>query len=121
MGGNARVDNYSKGVLQDLFARAAWIEVGSISFCIISLDLLGLWESDAVKVREAAAKSLGIPVDHLMVACTRTHSGRDTFQSFWWNEEKYERDTRLLGPFWWELPKKAAAAAVAARAGAQEA
>ena len=118
MGGNARLDNYAKGVLQDLYARALILDDGSTELCILSLDLLGLWQADADPVRQAVAEALDIPVGNVTLCCTHTHSGPDTFQSLCWNDDKLQRDAELLKPFRESLPAKIVEAARAAKANA---
>jgi hypothetical protein len=120
MGGNARSDNYARGVLFDLFARALYLDDGATRLCIISLDLLGLWEEEASRIRTAVSEALGIPFANVTVCSTHTHSGPDTFQTLCWNEDKLQRDNELLKPFWESLPGQVVEAAGRARDAARE-
>ncbi|MGI8904987.1 MAG: neutral/alkaline non-lysosomal ceramidase N-terminal domain-containing protein [Candidatus Sumerlaeaceae bacterium] len=120
MGGNARLDNYARGVLQDLYARALFLNDGITRICIVSLDLLGMWQADADRLRAAVAAELGIPVGNVTMCSTHTHSGPDTFQSLCWNDDKLERDGELLKPFWEMLPGRILEAARTAQANARE-
>lgn len=115
LGGNARVNNYATGVLQDLFARALWLHADGQSTCIISLDLLGLWEHRATPLREAVAAATGISPEKVMIACTHTHSGPDTVGMMTWSEEKHRRDRELLAPWWEMLTERVVQAAVSAK------
>lgn len=121
LGGNARLENYATGVAQDLFARALWLENGPTAVCVVSLDLLGLWWPDVERLRQAIVSRTAIPPFNLMIACTHTHSGPDTFQSLCWSEEKVSRDTELLRPFWDSLTERAVEVVGAAKNNAQPA
>jgi neutral ceramidase len=120
MGGNARVDNYARGILQDLYARALFLDDGTTKLCIVSLDLLGLWQADADRLRSIVAQELGISDAHITMCSTHTHSGPDTFQSLCWNDDKLQRDAELLKPFWDILPGRVIEAARAAKQNARE-
>jgi neutral ceramidase len=121
IGGNARLDNYARGVLQDIYARALFLDDVASAVCLLSLDLLGLLQPDADRLREAVSVELQIPFSNVMIACTHTHSGPDTFQTLCWNEDKLTRDTELLKPFWDELPGKLREVVSAAKRNAQPA
>lgn len=121
MGGNARLDNYARGVLQDLYARALFLDDGTSQLCIMSLDLLGVFQREADILREAVAAELAISPENVTIASTHTHSGPDTFQTLCWNDDKLQRDEELLKPFWQSLPAKLQQAARLAKQNAQEA
>lgn len=115
LGGNARADNYATGVLQDLHARALYIETEDRAACIVSLDLLMLWQSDADALRSEVANALGIPFDAVMVACVHTHSAPDLAQSLSWSDEKSARDRQMLEPYRVMLRERVREAAMQAR------
>src|SRR5687767_7796191 len=99
LGGNARADNYSTGILQELYARALWLESAGTAACMLSLDILGLWEPDAKRVRQAVGRRLGIPETSVMVACTHTHSGPDTLRMLCLTDAKENSDTTQVEPW----------------------
>lgn len=115
LGGNARADNYSTGVLQDLYVRALWVERAGSAACILSLDLLGLWEADSRRVREAVAERLNLSPANVMVACTHTHSGPDTLRLFCLTDAKEKSDAVQLQPWLKDMTGQACEAAERAR------
>ena len=121
LGGNARADNYATGVLQDLFARALYAKGAETEICLVSLDLLGLWESDSRRVREAIAGRLGMDARHVMVACTHTHSGPDTLRTLSLTDAKEQSDTAQIQPWMDSMVDQACEAACLAKDRAQPA
>jgi len=115
LGGNARADNYSTGIMQDLYVRALWAENDGTGACIFSIDALGLWDADARRLREAAGRRLGIPSSNVMVTCTHTHSGPDTLRVLCITDAKERSDTAQLQPWLNRLVEQACAAAESAR------
>jgi neutral ceramidase len=65
----------STGVDAPLSARALWIEEHGISWLLLGLDVLGLSSATVDRLTRALSASLGIPEDHVVIACTHTHSG----------------------------------------------
>jgi hypothetical protein len=65
------------GVHDDVWARAIVITKGDLSIGLVSLDLVGFFHDDVVRVRLAAAQA-GLDLDHVLVASTHTHEGPDT-------------------------------------------
>lgn len=80
LGGNARSSNHATHVIHELYVRALYTEHEGSGVCIVSLDILGLQEQDARALRQHVAESLAIPAEHVMIACTHTHSGPDTLR-----------------------------------------
>ncbi|HVL90782.1 MAG TPA: hypothetical protein VM841_11180 [Actinomycetota bacterium] len=60
-----------------LWARASFIRSGDTSLAIVSLDVLGLFYEDVVRIREQIRGALGAGT-HVLVASTHTHSSIDT-------------------------------------------
>ncbi|MBI5667643.1 MAG: neutral/alkaline non-lysosomal ceramidase N-terminal domain-containing protein [Chloroflexi bacterium] len=65
----------SKGVHDDLQARALVLTSGGITVALCSVELLWLWTSIANEVRAKAARRCGIPEAQILVCCTHTHAG----------------------------------------------
>ena len=64
-----------------LWARACVVESGDVRVGFVSLDLVGLFHSSVLRIREALSKEQdsGRPlVDYLVVASTHNHEGPDT-------------------------------------------
>lgn len=115
LGGNARLNNYASGVFSELYARALWLDSGPDAVCLVSLDLLAMWASDAWPLRQAVAAQVGIQPESVLVACTHTHSGPDMLSTLCWHEEKLRRDEALLKPYRDILMKGVLEAATQAR------
>ena len=67
----------AKSVHDDVWSRVLTFQQGDVSFGVVSLDLVGFFQQDAVKVR-LAAKARGLDFDHILVASTHTHEAPDT-------------------------------------------
>ena len=86
----------SVGVHDPLFVRALVLAPGNDpaeAFAVVSADICGLNEDDSRAVREAAAEATGIPVGHIIIATTHTHSGPATMGVFNQYEAQYVSDT----------------------------
>ncbi len=68
----------AEGVLDDLKARAVYLDDQSVRLVIISCDLLGFRVSGADKIRSQISLRLGLPVQNILLGCTHTHSGPAT-------------------------------------------
>lgn len=63
------------GIHDDLWSRAIVIDNGVHRIALVSLDLIGLYYDDVVRIREDIAAQTA--ADYVLVACTHTHSGPD--------------------------------------------
>jgi len=72
----------AKSILDALHARAAVLESGGVRVAIVLLDLIALNNDDTARARAAAAKAASIPVEHVCVSCTHTHSAPCTLTIF---------------------------------------
>jgi len=82
--GNNRV---ATGVHDDLYARCLALAAGRETIALCSVDLIGLFYDDVVKIREKMkAKAPG--VTHLVVASTHNHQGPDTMGL--WGPARFE-------------------------------
>lgn len=69
-------DLRSRGVHDDLYARALVLEGEDRKVALVSLDLLGLHYDIVSRIRGLVMRQTGI--EDVMVACTHTHAGPDT-------------------------------------------
>jgi hypothetical protein len=65
------------GVHDDLYARCLALGAGSKTVALCSVDLIGLFYDDVLKVRERV-KILALEAPHVIVASTHVHEGPDT-------------------------------------------
>ncbi len=65
-------------VHDDTFARAVVMTNGDVSIAILSIDAVGLFNDDIVKIRARVAKKMVNPPDFIMVSATHTHEAPDT-------------------------------------------
>ena len=75
--GGFSVGHPAQGIHDDLWARTVILERGSTRVALVSVDLVGFFNEDVIKVREALAAE-NLQVDHLLVSSTHTHEGPDT-------------------------------------------
>jgi len=61
----------------DLWSRVVTFEQGDVSIGVVGLDLVGLFQQDAIRVR-LEAEARGLDFDHIVVATTHDHEGPDT-------------------------------------------
>jgi hypothetical protein len=64
----------SKGVHDELMARALLLEDGAASLVIVSCDLLGFEVSSVDRIRRLASERNGT-IHNVMICCTHTHTG----------------------------------------------
>ena len=82
----------STGVHDPLFAKAlALSNDDSLNNCfvVVSVQVCGLRTDDSLRARESASQLTGVPVNHIIIAATHTHSGPSTVGHFNTREEKY--------------------------------
>jgi len=72
--GNNRV---AAGVHDDLYARCLALAVGKETLAMCSVDLIGLFYDDVLRIREKVRTETP-EVTHIIVAATHTHEGPDT-------------------------------------------
>jgi len=75
MAGFAGRDHGCEGVHDDLHARAVVLESDGTTVAMVGCDLIGLSPDSVARIRERVATETEIAADHVMVACTHTHSG----------------------------------------------
>lgn len=62
-------------VSDPLRAKALVIDDGRRQVALVVLDLIGLASSDVQEIRKLVHTSIGMPPEHVLVACTHTHTG----------------------------------------------
>ncbi|MFW6163772.1 MAG: neutral/alkaline non-lysosomal ceramidase N-terminal domain-containing protein [Planctomycetota bacterium] len=75
MAGFASRDHGCEGVHDDLYARALVLRAGETTVGLVGCDLIGLSPDSVARVRQRVEAECDIAADHVMVACTHTHSG----------------------------------------------
>lgn len=65
----------AQDVHDDLYARALVLNDGERTIAIATTDLIGLGDEELAGVREIVLRDAGITPEHLVLACTHTHSG----------------------------------------------
>ena len=65
----------AREIHDELYARALVLNDGRTSVAVVTLDLIALGDVELQIVREAVQRIAGIAPEHLIVACTHTHSG----------------------------------------------
>jgi hypothetical protein len=65
----------SKTVLDDIFAKAIVLEVGDTKAALVVCDLISLPRHVVTEARRLIEKATGIPVAHVMISATHTHTG----------------------------------------------
>jgi len=65
----------ASGVHDALFTQAVVLDDGSLRIALISMDLLGMFNDEVLKIRKAVPQKLNI--DHVIVHATHTHSAPD--------------------------------------------
>jgi hypothetical protein len=66
------------GIHDDPFARAVVMTNGDVSIAIVSIDAVGVFNDDIVKIRSRVAKKTTTPPDFILVSSTHTHEAMDT-------------------------------------------
>ena len=65
----------ARDVHDDLYARALVLNDGEHTIAIVTTDLIGLGDEELAEVRKVVLRDAGIMPEHLVLACTHTHSG----------------------------------------------
>jgi hypothetical protein len=72
------LERRAESVLDELKARAVCVRSGKDSALLICCDLIGLTVDHTDAIRAEIGRQLAIPVDHILIACTHTHTGPAT-------------------------------------------
>ncbi|MDD2707931.1 MAG: hypothetical protein PHV34_07975 [Verrucomicrobiae bacterium] len=65
----------AESALDELKARALWLGNGKESVLLVSADLLGFSVEFSDEMRRNLSRELGLPPEHILLACTHTHTG----------------------------------------------
>lgn len=68
----------ARGVLDDLWVRTLFLELGDQKLVLVALDLVGFNANRIADVMDAIETEFGIPRDCVVIASTHTHSGPDS-------------------------------------------
>ena len=81
------VGRAATGVHDDLFARAAVLDIGGTRVALVTLDLVGYMVEEVQDIRYLLPKELQI--DRLIVASTHNHEGPDTIGLWGWVDDQW--------------------------------
>ena len=101
----------AEGIDLDLWVTALAISDGATTALILDVDIQILTNERADQIRAAVSAATGVPVENIRACATHTHSGPVPYKS--WIEKGYE----LVGPWFDDLARWSAEAAVEAMAG----
>ncbi len=73
---------YSKGVHDDLYARALYISDDKRGILLISTDLVGFFHMTPIRIRKLISRRTGFPYDAIFVHAIHNHAGFDTMGIF---------------------------------------
>lgn len=114
LGGNARVDKAARGIHDPLHATIAVVEDGSTAYVLVGLDLLNAPARLVEAISAQISDRIGLPVSHVTVSATHTHSGPDVGRGHGMDDQSYD----LVDAWEREAVELVAAAAEAARSSA---
>src|SRR5215213_3591432 len=114
-------ERLSTGIKDPLYARAIVLQQGKESAAFVFCDLVGIPYAETAPARKKASEATGIPVEHIAVTGTHTHTGPQFFMSLndYWHEravEKHGKDPYDSAAYQAELIDKIADAVVKAKA-----
>ena len=72
------LDRRAVSVLDELKARALYLETGGRKALLISCDLVGFTVAVAGDIRDKVSKAVAVPRQNILLACTHTHTGPAT-------------------------------------------
>jgi neutral ceramidase len=90
LAGFAARKGVSKGIHDDLFARALVLANGESVVALVSVDLLALSSDFIKRVRDGIQRRTGIDPGSVMIASTHTHAGPVTITTFFNPEESVD-------------------------------
>ena len=80
----AQAHERAAGVDLPLWATALALSDGVTTTVLVDMDISGLRAENATQVRQAVAERTGLPIAHIRLAYTHTHSGPSTSSSGGW-------------------------------------
>src|SRR5262245_10902449 len=112
-GWGAQKHEQAEGIDMDLWVTALALSDRQTTAIILDLDIQILTNQRADQIRSAVSHATGIPVQNIRASATPTHSGTVPYKS--WIEKGYE----MVGPWFEDVARWSAAAAVEALANLQ--
>jgi neutral ceramidase len=114
-------ERLSTGVKDPLHARAVVLQQGKETAAFVFCDLVGIPYAETAPARKKASEATGIPVDHISVTGTHTHTGPQFFMSIndYWHDQavaKFGKDPYDSEGYRQTLIDKVASAIVQAKA-----
>jgi hypothetical protein len=114
-------ERLSTGIKDPLYARAMVLKQGNVSAALVFCDLVGIPYSETAPARKKASEATGIPVEHIGVNGTHTHTGPQFFMAIndYWHEQavaKHGKDPYDSETYRKELAEKIASAVAQAKA-----
>jgi hypothetical protein len=105
----------------DTWARAVVMSNGDVSIAMVSIDAVGIFNDDILRIRSLVAKKMANPPDFILVSSTHTHEGLDTMGQ--WGPRPALVPDRGVDDAWFEhvLMESAAQAVVDAATSAKPA
>src|SRR6478672_12017366 len=114
-------ERLSTGIKDPLYARAIVFQQGKELAAFVFCDLVGIPYAETAPARKKASAETGIPVEHIAVTGTHTHTGPQFFMSVndYWHDQavaKHGKDPYDAAGYRAELIDKVASAIVQAKA-----
>src|SRR3954465_11386365 len=114
-------ERLSTGIKDPLYARAIVFKQGKKSAAFVFCDLVGIPYAETAPARKKASDATGIPIEHIAVTGTHTHTGPQFFMALndYWHERaiaKHGKDPYDSAAYQAELIDKIAEAVVQAKA-----
>src|SRR3954469_12104387 len=101
-------ERLSTGIKDPLLARAIVLQQGREQVAFVFCDLVGISFAETAPARKKASEATGIPVEHIAVTGTHTHTGPQFFMSLndFWHDyavAKHGKDPYNAEPYRAEL------------------
>jgi len=77
------------GLNDPVTARCLLLDDGDTRLAIVTLDLIGVFFDDAVRMAQAASQEIAVPAKHIMIHSIHTHSAPDTMGLWGGTSRKY--------------------------------
>jgi hypothetical protein len=115
-------ERLSTGIKDPLYARAIVVKQGNEMAALVFCDLVGIPYAETMPARKKASEVTGIPIEHIAVTATHTHTGPQFFMSLndFWHDyavAKHGKDPYDAAGYRADLIDKIADAIVKAKAG----
>src|SRR6185295_17313962 len=88
-------ERLSTGIKDPLHARAVVFQQGKETAAFVFCDLVGIPFAETAPARKKASEATGIPVEHIAVTGTHTHTGPQFFMSI--NDYWHDQSVAKLG------------------------